>query len=218
MKVYKKEIIRLIKKFRPRNGPLRDYYSWKSLFKEKFRFGSNYRIDGNLIQEIVRELEDKSYRSFFGIPISVLINYSSERDIEIEIEKPLDYLGINKNRGRLIVKGDAGDHLGCYMRSGEIVAEGNAGEVAGAYMGGGRIVIKGSAGKEIGYMMRGGEIYVGKFEPENLSNHVYGGRIWKGLPGNSPELVLELGVLENSEDEIVLLFRKKMMKTKEIKI
>ena len=213
-RLYREDILKLIEVFRPKINPLEDYYTWESLFKENFSF--DCKVDTRTIQEIIKELENKNYPPFFGIPISALINHSSERDVEIEVKKPLDYLGINKEGGRLVIKGNAGDYPGCYMKSGEIIVEGNAGEGVGAYMNGGRIVIKGKAEGEIGYMMRGGEIYVNNLEFENLSNYIYSGEIYKGLPENNPELILKSEILKKSENEIVLLFWKKKRNLKKL--
>ncbi len=67
-------------------------------------------------------------------------------------------VGQGMERGRLVVRGDAGMHLGAEMRGGEIEVFGSAGDWAGAEMRGGLIHVHGDAGNRAGAGYRGSEI------------------------------------------------------------
>jgi len=178
-----------------------EYRYYSSLFEKSFELE---RIKGDVIQEVMGMMEDKSERPD-GIPISVLLNQSPEEKIEIEIKKPWECLGMF-NQKRLEIKGGVGDYLGRNMIKGEIRVEGDVGNYAGALMGGGRIVIDGRTGEEIGYRMSGGEIWIKDLELGNLSYDLGKGSIYRGLPEGNWEPVRILKILENSKECFAFIY------------
>ena len=178
------------------------YNLFKSLFLKKL---NPKEIKEEIIQGVVEELENrnileqeyiisgKKYKSYDGIPISVLQNLSPEEKIEIEIEKPWNFLGmynqknlkikgkvgrclgIDMPKGEIIVDGDA-ESVGEWMKGGKIIVNGNV-DYAGDHMRGGEIWINGDAG-EIGSFMEGGRIVVNGYAKERIGDCMSGGEIW----------------------------------------
>lgn len=134
-----------------------------------------------------------------GLFVSALANKIFEYGIRVAIKPKakIDYLGYMQSKGKLIIKGNAGDSLGEKMEGGEIIVYGNAGNWIGAamwegsitisgnaghsaanHMEGGEIMIKGNADWHTGFFMHGGKLIVsGRIT--GRSDAIYGGEVWE---------------------------------------
>jgi hypothetical protein len=86
-------------------------------------------------------------------------------------------IGMMRLRGRLEVRGDAGDLLGMCNLGGDIDVDGCAGEGAGRNMVAGRVVVRGDAGNMAGALMQGGTLVITGNAGEGLGTWMTGGRI-----------------------------------------
>ena len=170
-------------------------------------------IKGEIIQEIIEELESRDFKPYDGIPISVLQNLSPEEEIEIEIKKPWrdlgmynrknvmikgkvgGCLGIGMSKGEIIVDGDAEDYVGICMEGGKIIVNGKVKDCAGCCMLGGEIWVNGDAGKDLGSFMEGGRIVVNGNAEEGIGDFMFGGEIWvKNLKIENLSSTYEIGI------------------------
>ena len=138
----------------------RSYNYVKHNYSNKFK-----DFDNKEINQIISDLSwNKEYRSAI---LACAINYSDLDDIVIyEDVSDIPYIGFrlgeNRQKNRIVVKGDAGSYCGDAMSGGEIHVNGDVGFGCGSGMSGGEIHVKGDVvGDSCGFEMSGGEIYVG---------------------------------------------------------
>ena len=137
------------------------------------------------IEDFCHELKKyQNEKNFYctGFYISKLINNIIKNDEEIildltELEKEITDIGRGLKRGRVVIKGYAGEHIGNSMEGGDIVIYGNVGHRLGRNMKGGEITINGYTDDFVGIFMTGGKIYLnGKYE--SISGLIEGGEIY----------------------------------------
>lgn len=170
-------------------------------------YNSLYNIAKDLTREVrytlkhVEEFSDRllSGECFsIGVFLSALVNKIIRNDdiVTLKLKPSLDCIGMNLERGTLIVKGDVRDFAGRAMKSGNLIIEGNANNSTGCSMEGGFIAVKGSAkdytGNAInegiilvhgntqnlaGYDMKGGKLVIEGDAYDSLGNFMNGGEI-----------------------------------------
>lgn len=110
------------------------------------------------IQELLDAIPEEAV-DCAGLFVSYCVNEVYPYDeIELRVDRPLDYLGARNMGKKWKLAGDVGEGSGYGMKRGEIIIEGNAGSYTGTCMKGGKIVVNGNAGVAVGHWMSGGEI------------------------------------------------------------
>lgn len=146
---------------------------WLESFEKWNR--SKYQSDEEAY-EAVREFESlpetpKDIQTFLGavgdgdrragLFASYCINeLCRETEMELEIDKPFDYLGAYNDGKSVKINGDAGAHAGSGMRAGKLEVSGTAEDFVGEKMRGGKIAVYGNVKDYAGKEMEGGGIEI----------------------------------------------------------
>ncbi|MFX0062040.1 MAG: hypothetical protein ACFFC7_07615 [Candidatus Hermodarchaeota archaeon] len=88
-----------------------------------------------------------------------------------------DYVGTLNSGAKIIIEGDVGNFVGDNMIDGEIVVKGNAGYCAAPYCYGGKVVILGSCGDFSGTMNKGATILVQQDAGNDIGVYMLAGNI-----------------------------------------
>ena len=171
-----------------------EYRYFESLF---FRNFNSEEITQETVQEVIEELESGNFLKLDGgIAISALLNLSSEENIEIEVKRPWNYLGMynqknidiegnvgnflgkNMHKGKISVNGNAEHYVGERMEGGRIVVNGKVEYCAGRCMLGGELWVEGDAGWNLGISMKGGIVVVDGDAGDGIARNMMGGKIW----------------------------------------
>jgi len=148
--------------------------------------------------EILSNIETDVDEYWMGTYLSALANRILEEDdtITFNIKDKLDFLGRNLERGKIVIKGNAGNNTGLDMKGGAIIVEGDVGNSLGFNMSGGKILVKGNAKERVGTDNRGGRIIING----NAGNVIgwemeYGLIVIKGNTGWSTGLNMKGGTI-----------------------
>jgi len=120
----------------------------------------------------------KSYDPLFGVYFSNFANKVLDwtDTITFYFERDMDFLGMNMQKGFMLINGSTHFNTGINMQGGTIIITGNSGMYTGNCMKNGRILVQGNVGTRTGHFMKDGKINAfGDIEDIalNCQGHIY---------------------------------------------
>ncbi|MFH0860780.1 MAG: hypothetical protein V1921_06230 [Candidatus Altiarchaeota archaeon] len=140
-------------------------------------------VNSEQLQKVYPSLEsrhggDPQFSIRAGLLLTALIQNSAEKEFNLIIGSPLDYVGFNLEEDKKVtINGNVGNNVCERMFAGTVEVNGNAGNNIGNWMADGKIIVRGNVGDEACWGMKGGELIVDGNAGERTGGWLENGRI-----------------------------------------